>query len=326
MTMLLHAAPATLLASLSPAVTRLNLRPLALAMAERDFTGTPGTVLDYVLSALPGELRSLPHHLEAVVDTSHDLGEEVMRVQFHYVPVQTFTAMHLGGARRALGKLHRLLLPELLSRAAHASRQVLPLFTPVEALGFYSEHHLHGAESDEDYADLITDLGMWDAEPHLPVEAALDLARRAGVRLPSQVERRVPGFKLWRPESVLPGLTLPPRVRALVADLEVLERQAEALPEYSNAECCVSPEGLWPYYRESLLVDPFPTRDQQRLSFTREMHGELQYHGGEEYPLRTFVLQGEPDLERLDAYLTWVPALQEGVRTWLKALHALGGK
>ncbi|MFC0618472.1 hypothetical protein [Deinococcus budaensis] len=324
--MLLHAAPATVLAALSPAVTELKLRPLALAMAERDFTGKPGTVLNYVLSGLQDTLQHLPHHLEAVVDTCRTEQGEVLRVQFHYQPVRTFTAMHLGGARRVLHKIHRSLLPELLSRAAHASRQVLPLFTPVEALGFYAEHHLHGAESDEDYADLITDLGMWDAEPHLPVEAALDLARRADVRLPSQVERRVPGFKLWRPESVLPELTLPPRVQALVADLEALERQAETLPEYSNAECSVSPEGLWPYYRESLLVDPFPTRDQQRLSFTREMHGELQYHDGEEYPLRTFVLQGEPDLERLDAYLTQVPALQESVRTWLKALHALGGK
>ncbi|GAA5512503.1 hypothetical protein Dcar01_01217 [Deinococcus carri] len=324
--MLLHAAPASLIARLSPTVTRLNLRPLALAMAERDFTGTSGTVLDYVLSALQGTLRPLRSHLEAVVDTAHDTNDEVLRVQFHYVPVQTFTAMHLGGARRALGKLHRLLLPELLGRAAQASQQVLPLFTPVEALGLYSQHHLHGAESDEDFADLITDLGMWDAPPDLPVQAALDLARRGGVRLPSEVERRVPGYRLWRPESVLPGLTLPPRVQALVDDLEALERQAEALPEYSDVECSVSCEALWPYYRESLLVDPFPTRDPRRLSFTREMHGELQYQGGDEYALRTFVLQGDGDLERLDAYLTQVPALQEGVRTWLKALHALGGK
>ncbi|MBI0446871.1 hypothetical protein [Deinococcus sp. DB0503] len=324
--MLLHAAPASLIARLSPTVTRLNLRPLALAMAERDFTGTSGTVLDYVLSALQGALRPLRSHLEAVVDTAQDTKEEVLRVQFHYVPVQTFTAMHLGGARRAMGKLHRLLLPELLSRVAQASREVLPLFTPVEALGLYSQHHLHGAESDEEFADLITDLGMWDAALDLPREAALDLARRGGVRLPSEVERRVPGFKLWHPESVLPELMLPPRVQALADDLEALERQAEALPEYSGAECSVSSEALWPYYRESLLVDPFPTRDPQRLSFTREMHGELQDHDGDEYPIRTFVLQGNGDLERLDAYLTQVPALQESVRSWLKALHALGGK
>lgn len=324
--MLLHAAPASVIAQLSPAVTRLNLRPLALAMAEREFTGTSSTVLDYVLSALHDALRPLRYHLEAVVDTSHDTKEEVLRVQFHYVPVQTFTAMHLGGARRVLGKLHRLLLPELLGRAAQASRQALPLFTPVEALGFYAEHHLHGAESDEDYADLITDLGMWDAPPDLPVQAALDLARRGGVRLPSEVDRRVPGFKLWRPPPVLPGLTLPPRVQALVHDLEALERQAEALPDYSDVEGSVSCEALWPYYRASLLVDPFPTRDLQRLSFTREMHGELQDQDGDAYPIRTFVLQSDGDLERLDTYLTQVPALQEGVRTWLKALHALGGK
>lgn len=202
--MLLHAAPASVIAQLSPAVTRLNLRPLALAMAEREFTGTSSTVLDYVLSALQDALRPLRYHLEAVVDTSHDTKEEVLRVQFHFVPVQTFTAMHLGDARRVLGKLHRLLLPELLGRAAQASRQALPLFTPVEALGFYAEHHLHGAESDEDYADLITDLGMWDAPPDLPMQAALDLARRGGVRLPSEVDRRVPGFKLWRPPRCCP--------------------------------------------------------------------------------------------------------------------------
>lgn len=324
--MLLHAAPATVLAALSPAVTELKLRPLALAMAERDFTGKHDTVLNYVLSGLQDTLQHLPHHLEAVVDTYRAERGEVLRVQFHYQPVRTFTAMHLGGARRVLHKIHRRLLPELLSRAAHASRQVLPLFTPVEALGLYSQHHLYGAESDEEFADMITDLGMWDAEPHLSREAALDLARRAGLRLFSQVERLVPGFSPWRPESVLPGLALPPRVQALVEALEALERQAEALPVYTDVEGEVSAEGLWPYYRESLLVDPFPTRNLQRLSFTREMHGELEDHSGDDYPIRTFVLQGEPDLEGLDAYLTCVPDLQAGVRSWLEALHALGGK
>lgn len=319
--MLVHAAPATVYTRLSSEALQLNVRPLAEAMARRDMTGSTSTVLDYVLTAAHRSLRALPCELDAVLDLYEHQKQPTLRLQFHYAPQQTFTALSLGQTRKVLHRLHPQVLPALLRRAAQVGLDVLPLFTPIEALGLYSQNHLCGAESDDEFADNITDFGMWDAEPDLPADQALALARAKGLRTFSDVQRLMPQFDLHLC-TAMPEISLPPAVQQLHDALEALEAQAKALPDLTDAECDASCEPLWPYYRESLLVDPFPAATP-RLSFTREMQGELDYFDGECLPVRTFLLQTGDDLDRLDRYLQAVPDLQRGLRQWLTDLSLL---
>ncbi|MBZ9752126.1 hypothetical protein GO986_12175 [Deinococcus sp. HMF7620] len=319
--MLVHAAPATVHTHLSREALSLNVRPLAAALAQRDLMGTTTTVLEYVLSAVQASLRALPYELEAVLDLYDHGGQSTLRLQLHYDPQQTFTALSLGPVRKRLHRIHPQVLPAFLRRASLVGLHGLPLFTPTEALGLYSQNHLCGAESDDDFADNITDFGIWDAPPDLPREEALALARQKGLRTFDDVQRLVPAFDLHlSPE--MPGVTLPTDVQALHDQLCRLEAQVKALPPYTDAECEASCEPLWPYFRESLLVDPFPTATP-RLSFTREMQGELGYFEGDCVPVRTFLLADSADLDRLDQYLQAVPDLQRGLRQWLTDLSRL---
>ena len=301
---------------------------IAEALARRGVDGERTTVTGYVLSALHGAMRGLQIDLEAELDLSPcptlaaDSGERTLRVKFHHSPHHTFSAMHLGRVRRRLHRLDPLLLPTLLRRAARAGQHALPCFTPVEALAFHAHSATFGCETDQAFAGAITDLGAWNAPAHLSETGAL--ARRGGVRTPSQVHRKVPYFERAPNPALLERTGYPADVAQLTCALHALEALADRLPipTDDDLDAAAAP---YPLHRQSLLLDPFP--DPLRgLSFTREMHQELNLLDLEEeyLPLRTFVLRDETDLAWLDAYLCAVPGVQRELRAWLEALYRLG--
>ncbi|GAA5501075.1 hypothetical protein Dxin01_00806 [Deinococcus xinjiangensis] len=301
-------------------------QPLARGMIERGLHGAQTSVQKFVLDGLEKALKLIPAQLAAEVDFfknhANRKAEPLLRVRLHYAPKQTFSAMHLQQVRQKLDGADPRLLPTLLHYGCRAAQDVLPCFTPDTALALHSASHTFYTETDEEFADELRDGGFHGCKLTDSDQKVLKLARKAGMRTPSDVEKLVPYF--GEPyEHALLEAEWPPAIQRLCQEVLLLEARGSQLPPYSEADGEASCEFLYPYYRESLLLDPFAKQDRY-LSFTREMHSELQYIDDDELPIRTFILERGEDLDRFEQYVLAAPALQEALRTWLQHLYAYG--